>query len=168
VRDGGRVLRDAFDMTPEYLSEDRGGADVEFDFFRYGQMGTRRFNSLKLWMAIKFMGREGYARTVEHQIGLTKYLAQKIDELRDFKRVGEVETAVCCFRYLPRPDLDGPEIDHLQQRLQQTIERSGEAWLTTTVLHGRRAMRVNINSFLTEQHHIDELVNLLTRSASKV
>jgi aromatic-L-amino-acid decarboxylase len=159
VRDGGRVLRDAFDMTPEYLSEDRGGADVEFDFFRYGQMGTRRFNSLKLWMAIKFMGREGYAKTVEHQIELTKYLAQRIDELKNFKRVGEVETAVCCFR------LDGPETDRLQQRLQQIIERSGEAWLTTTVLHGRRAMRVNVNSFLTEKHHIDGLVELLVRSA---
>ena len=61
VRDGGRVLRDAFDITPEYLNEDRGGADVEFDFFRYGQMGTRRFSSLKLWMALKFMGRTGYA-----------------------------------------------------------------------------------------------------------
>jgi aromatic-L-amino-acid decarboxylase len=156
VRDGGRVLRDAFDMTPEYLSEDRGGADVEFDFFRYGQMGTRRFNSLKLWMAIKFMGREGYAKTVEHQIELTKYLAQRIDELTNFKRVGEVETAVCCFR------VDG--IDRLQQRLQQIIERSGEAWLTTTVLHGRRAMRVNINSFLTEKHHIDGLVELLQRA----
>src|SRR6185369_10445806 len=67
VREGGKVLRDAFDMSPEYLSEDRGGADVEFDFFRYGQLGTRRFNSLKLWMAMKFMGREGYAKTVEHQ-----------------------------------------------------------------------------------------------------
>src|SRR5262245_57350749 len=152
VRDGGRVLRDAFDMTPEYLSEDRGGADVEFDFFRYGQMGTRRFNSLKLWMAIKFMGREGYARTVDHQIGLTEYLAKQIDGLKDFKRVGEVETAVCCFRFQPTPDLDGPELDHLQQRLQQIIERSGEAWLTTTVLKGRRVMRANINSFLTEQH----------------
>jgi aromatic-L-amino-acid decarboxylase len=32
VRDGGRVLRDAFDITPEYLSEDQGGADVEYDF----------------------------------------------------------------------------------------------------------------------------------------
>ncbi len=102
VRDGGRVLRDAFDMSPEYLSEDRGGADVEFDFFRYGQMGTRRFNSLKLWMAIKFMGREGYAQTVERQIELTKYLAARLDQLAGFKRVGEVETAVCCFRYLPR------------------------------------------------------------------
>jgi len=161
VRGGGRVLRDAFDMTPEYLSEDRGGADVEFDFFRYGQMGTRRFNSLKLWMAIKFMGREGYARSVERQIELTKYLAKQIDGLEGFKRVGEVETAVCCFRVLP-------ESDRLQQRLQQIIERSGEAWLTTTVLHGRRALRVNINSFLTEQHHIDDLVKLLARSAQDI
>jgi aromatic-L-amino-acid/L-tryptophan decarboxylase len=168
VRDGGRVLRDAFDMTPEYLSEDRGGADVEFDFFRYGQMGTRRFNSLKLWMAIKFMGRAGYAKTVERHIDLTKYLAQQIDGLPDFERVGEVETAVCCFRYRPQPDLHGPDLDRLQQRLQQTIERSGEAWLTTTVLKGRRAMRVNINSFLTEQHHVDDLLKLLVRSSQSL
>src|SRR5919106_260324 len=153
VREGGRVLRDSFDISPEYLSDDRGGADVEFDFFRYGQMGTRRFNSLKLWMAIKFMGREGYARTVERQIELTKYLAGRIDALSDFERVGEVETAVCCFRHVSNSDL-------VQQRLQQIIERSGEAWLTTTVLHGRRALRVNINSFLTEQRHVDLLLSL--------
>src|SRR5215210_2847397 len=167
VREGGRVLRDAFDMTPEYLSEDRGGDDVDFDFFRYGQMGTRRFNSLKLWMAMKFMGRHGYARTVERQIELTNYLAKEVDNLPGFMRVGEVETAVCCFRFMPESDLSGPDLDRLQQRLQQIIERSGEAWLTTTVLHGRRAMRVNINSFLTDQHHIDDLVNLLQRSAEE-
>lgn len=168
VRDGGHVLRKSFDMTPEYLNEDRGGADVEFDFFRYGQMGTRRFNSLKLWMAMKFMGREGYARTVERQIELTKYLAERIDELDGFKRLGDVETAVCCFQFIPTPDLDGPNVDLLQQRLQQIIERSGEAWLTTTVLNGRRALRVNINSFLTTQSHIDDLVKLLVRAAKEV
>jgi glutamate/tyrosine decarboxylase-like PLP-dependent enzyme len=170
VRDGGRVLRDSFDMSPEYLSEDRGGADVEFDFFRYGQMGTRRFNSLKLWMALKFMGREGYAQTVERHIDLTNYLASQLDQLPGFKRVGEVETAVCCFRYLPDSvsRLDGIEQDRVQQRLQQTIERSGEAWLTTTVLRGRRALRVNINSFLTEQRHVDVLLTALQRAASTV
>jgi aromatic-L-amino-acid decarboxylase len=168
VRDGGGVLRDSFDMSPEYLSEDRGGADVEFDFFRYGQMGTRRFNSLKLWMALKFMGREGYALTVERHIDLTNYLAAKLDQLPGFKRLGRVETAVCCFRYLPDSvaALDGAEQDRVQQRLQQTIERSGEAWLTTTVLHGRRALRVNINSFLTEQRHVDVLLHLLERAVS--
>jgi glutamate/tyrosine decarboxylase-like PLP-dependent enzyme len=163
VRDGGRVLRDAFDITPEYLSEDRGGADVEFDFFRYGQMGTRRFNSLKLWMALKFMGTRGYARTVEQHIKLTNYLAGRIDELKDFQRLGEVETAVCCFRFLPEnvSGAAGPEQDRMQQKLQQRIELGGEAWLTTTVLHGRRALRVNVNSFLTERRHLDDLVELL-------
>lgn len=159
VREGGRVLRNAFDMSPEYLNEDRGGADVEFDFFRYGQMGTRRFNSLKLWMALKFMGREGYARTVERQIELTQYFAKRIDALPDFERVGEVETAVCCFRHRSNED-------HVQQRIQQVIERSGEAWLSTTVVHGRRALRVNINSFLTEQHHVDHLVTQIENAGS--
>jgi aromatic-L-amino-acid decarboxylase len=169
VRDGGRVLRDSFDITPEYLNEDRGGADVEFDFFRYGQMGTRRFSSLKLWMALKFMGRAGYGTVIDRQIQLTEYLASRIDELTDFKRVGEIETAVCCFAYAPAGSASvAVEQDRLQQRLQQSIERSGEAWITTTVLNGRRALRVNINSFLTERRHIDDLIELLVRMSKQL
>ena len=74
-----------------------------------------------------------------------------------------VETAVVCFKYLPESVVNAePELqDRLQQKLQQHIERSGKAWLTTTVLHGRRTFRVNINSFLTEQKHIDDLLELL-------
>ncbi len=168
VREGGSILRQAFDITPEYLNEDRGGADVEFDFFRYGQMGTRRFNSLKLWMAWKFMGRRGYAEVVERQIGLTEYFAGAIDALKDFERLAQVESAVCCFKWLPdeAKSRDGDYQDRLQQRLQQRIEKSGEAWITTTVLHGRRALRLNINSFLTETRHVDDLVNLLKRESA--
>ena len=168
VREGGRVLRDAFDMTPEYLSEDRGGADVEFDFFRYGQMGTRRFNSLKLWMAMKFMGRAGYAgqssvRSTSRSISRTQ-----IDELWISSAPAKLRRRSVVFVSCRNARTRRPELDRLQQRLQQIIERSGEAWLTTTVLHGRRALRVNINSFLTEQHHIDDLVKLLKRSGDDV
>lgn len=170
VRDGGQVLRQAFDLTPEYLNEDRGGADVEFDFFRYGQMGTRRFNSLKLWMGLKFMGRQGYEAAIEKQIELTKDFAERVDELPGFNCLHEIETAVCCFRFLPRgyQDAPGEELDRLQQRLQQAIEHSGEAWLTTTVLHKRRALRVNINSFLTERRHVDGLLELLERKSREL
>ena len=170
VRDGGDVLRAAFDITPEYLNEDRGGADVEFDFFRYGQMGTRRFNSLKLWMALKFMGRQGYADVIEKQIRLTEYFARRIDGLADFERLHQIETAVCCFRFLPQnaATASAGEQDRLQQRLQQEIERSGEAWIHTTVLNGRRCLRVNINSFLTEQRHVDDLLELLQRKSSEL
>ncbi|MCM3869732.1 MAG: aminotransferase class V-fold PLP-dependent enzyme [Pyrinomonadaceae bacterium] len=170
VRDGASVLREAFDISPEYLSEDRGGADIEYDFFRYGQMGTRRFNSLKVWMALKFMGRRGYEEIIERQIGLTHYLASRLDEMSGFERLGEVETAVCCFKFLPETARNGTveDQDRLQQRLQQQIERSGEAWITTTILGGRRAMRVNINSFLTERRHVDDLLELLKRESDKL
>jgi glutamate/tyrosine decarboxylase-like PLP-dependent enzyme len=170
IRGGGRILRAAFDITPEYLSEERGGADVEYDFFRYGQLGTRRFNALKIWMALKFMGTRGYARIIERQIELTQYLARRLDDLPDFARVGEIETAVCCFRFLPEEARaqDAAKQDALQQKLQQCIERSREAWISTTVLKGRRALRVNVNSFLTERRHIDDLVELLRRESAKL
>jgi aromatic-L-amino-acid decarboxylase len=170
VRDGGGVLRDSFDITPEYLSEDRGGVDVEFDGFRYGQLGTKRFNALKIWMAIKLLGVEGYGEIIDRQIELTQYFASRVDTLRGIERVGEVETAVCCFRFLPGPlkCSDGTAQDKLQQALQQRIERGGRVWLASTVLHGRRALRVNINSFLTRKEHIDELVTVIEHESNSM
>jgi glutamate/tyrosine decarboxylase-like PLP-dependent enzyme len=168
VRDGAKVLRDAFDITPEYLSEERehlSGRDAEYDFFRYGQLGTRRFNALKIWMALKHLGVRGYASIIERQIELTRYLATRIDRLENFQRVGPVHTAVCCFRFIPQEARghDGATLDRLQMALQQRVERSGAAWFSTTILHGRRALRVNINSFLTEQRHVEDLLELLQR-----
>ena len=167
VREGAQVLRNSFDMSPEYLSEQRGFQDAQFDFFRYGQMGTRRFNALKLWMCFKFMGKHGYAATTERHIELTQYLARRLDELPEFQRVGEIETAVCCFRYLPETvrAMSPDDQDRVQQRLQQRIERSRKAFFPSTILHGRRALRVNINSYLTEQRHVDDLVELIKSEA---
>jgi aromatic-L-amino-acid decarboxylase len=163
VRDGGQVLRNSFDMSPDYLAEQRGFDDAQYDFFRYGQMGTRRFNALKLWMCFKFMGKRGYSQTVERHIELTRHLAARLDALPDFERVSEVETAVCCFRYLPAAvrGLAAEQQDEVQQKLQQRIEKSGKGFFPSTTLHGRRALRVNVNSYLTEQRHIDDLIELL-------
>jgi glutamate/tyrosine decarboxylase-like PLP-dependent enzyme len=170
VRDGGRVLRDSFDITPEYFSEQRGGEDVPFDCFRYGQLGTKRFNALKVWMALKTLGTRGYAEIIDRQIELTQHLAASLRDAGNFETVGEVETAVCCFRFVPEElrGADGKEIDATQIALQQRVERSGEAWISTTVLKGRRALRANVNSFLTERRHVDDLVELLTRESREL
>jgi glutamate/tyrosine decarboxylase-like PLP-dependent enzyme len=170
VRDGAEVLRNSFDMSPDYLAEQRGFDDAQYDFFRYGQMGTRRFNALKLWMCFKFMGKRGYSQTVETHIELTQHLAARLDALPDFERVGKVETAVCCFRYLPERvrSMEPAQQDEIQQALQQRIEKSGRAFFPSTVLHGRRALRVNVNSYLTEQRHIDDLIELLMSEGAAI
>jgi glutamate/tyrosine decarboxylase-like PLP-dependent enzyme len=170
VRGGGGALRAAFDITAEYMSEDRGGVDVEFDFMRYGQLGTRRFNALKIWLALKRLGTSGYAAIVERQIELAQYLAERIDEIPDFVRVGQVETALCCARFEPE-EYSGrapEELDELQRALQQRIERGGAAWFASTIVKGRRVLRFNINSFLTERRHVDDLVELLRREGRQL
>jgi glutamate/tyrosine decarboxylase-like PLP-dependent enzyme len=70
---------------------------------------------------------------------------------------------VCCFRFLPESvrALAADTQDRVQQQLQQRIEKSGKAFFPSTILHGRRALRVNVNSYLTERRHIDDLVELL-------
>ena len=87
MRGGARMLRDAFDITPEYLSEERGGGDVGFDFFRYGQLGSRRFNALKIWMALKNLGVGGYSEIIERQIELTRYFPHELMNRKNFVRV---------------------------------------------------------------------------------
>ncbi|HZG51591.1 MAG TPA: hypothetical protein VEZ40_05580, partial [Pyrinomonadaceae bacterium] len=96
--------------------------------------------------------------------------AARVGALEGFERVGEVETAVCCLRFAPAAmrGAGGAELDALQRELQGRIERSGEAWFSTTVLDGRRALRVNVNSFLTERRHIDDLLELLRRESREV
>jgi aromatic-L-amino-acid decarboxylase len=169
ARDGGGVLRDAFDVTPEYLSERRadGGDDGSLDFFRYGQLGTRRTNALKVWAALRHLGRRGYAELIDRQLALTRRLAAGLAELPGFEVLGDVQTAVCCFRYLP-PEVraTAPETqDAVQTGLQQRVERSGRAWLATTVLTGRRALRANVDNLLTAPHHVDDLLTLLHAQA---
>jgi aromatic-L-amino-acid decarboxylase len=171
VRDGAHILRDAFDWTPEYLTEQRdytGGAEQDYDLFRYGQLGTHRFNALKLWLALKHLGTRGYSEITERQVKLAEYLADLLDDTRGFVRVGAVETAVVCFRYLPdeAQEWDARAQDHLQQRLQQRVERSGQAFFASTILHGRRALRININSYLTEKRHLEDLLHLLQKEGT--
>lgn len=172
TRDGARVLRDAFDTAPGYL-DDRPGAerpsgdpapdDGPPDFFRLGQLGTRRANALKLWAALACLGRDGYRRIVERQLDLTRHLAAELAAADGFEPVGDVQTAVCCVRYLPGAAREAPAgtRDALQRALQQRVERGGRAWVATTVLDGRRALRINVNGFRTRRAHVDELVALL-------
>ncbi|WP_125937854.1 pyridoxal-dependent decarboxylase [Streptomyces sp. WAC 06738] len=176
TRDGARVLRDAFDTDPAYLDDRRGGDrepadgtpdgppdDGPLDFFRLGPLGTRRANALKLWAALAGLGRDGYRRIVERQLDLTRYLAAGLAAADGFEPAGDVQTAVCCVRYLPAAVRDAPAAtrDAVQRALQQRVERGGRAWVATTVLDGRRALRINVNGFLTRRGHVDELVALL-------
>lgn len=64
--------------------------------------GSRRFNSLKLWFALKALGRSGYGALIEHSLEIAKQTEKLISEHPEFELTSGVATNIITYRYVPR------------------------------------------------------------------
>ncbi len=158
VRDAEALPR-TFAQDPVYIRDLQTSGRK---YFREGVLGSRRFNSLKLWLSLKRYGREGYAAEVEREVELTRLLHRLLVEDGRFVFPHEPVLAICCFRPQP-PGTTHEEADETCLRLQREIELAGRHWISTTVVHGRRYLRANVNSYLTREKHVRELVDAVLR-----
>jgi glutamate/tyrosine decarboxylase-like PLP-dependent enzyme len=162
------LLRDTFSLVPPYLraEEDKGIGGPPW-YAEYGFQQTRGFRALKLWMCLRHLGREGYARIVARQIALTRRLAALVDAASDLERLAPVETSVVCFRYVPahRRD-DETALDALNRAIVETVQTGGEVFLTQAVLNERFALRANIFHYDTSEADIDALVAVVRKTGT--
>jgi aromatic-L-amino-acid decarboxylase len=196
VREGD-FLRQSFLVHPEYyMQKVQAGADgeaEEFDefgrrmapdprgfhmgdkvnFFQYGVAGSRRFNGLKLWLALKLVGRAQFAAWIENDIYLAKVLAGYLRREPDFELLGPNTLGVCNFRWVPRnaggrPQFNAEQTDRLNRQLQEQVEREGDAWFSYTILRGRVALRVNVENRRMRREHIERLVRVIRSTADSL
>jgi aromatic-L-amino-acid decarboxylase len=159
------LLRATFSLVPEYL---RGDAEqAERNYMDYGIQLGRRFRALKAWMVIRAFGREGLAARIREHIRLARLFATWLDADPQFELLAPVMMAVVCFRVVPQvvenmAPVD-QEIDSLNRRLVEAINRSGEAYLTHTHLNGRIAMRLAVGNILTTERHLAKVFALIRR-----
>ncbi len=195
VRDGD-FLRRSFLVHPEYYMEkvlQDGDAETESDrhgrrvirdkrsfhqgdkvnFFQYGIQGSRRFNALKLWLAIKSIGRKQYAAWVENDIELARIMAARMRRQPDFRILGPNTLGICNFRWEPVTPtgslrFTAEKNDRLNQALQEMVERDGDARFSFTRLNGLVALRVNVENRNMEQNDIERLVRIIRRAAERI
>ena len=55
--------------------------------------------------------------------------------------------------------------DETNARLREDVIRSGEAWITSTVLKGERVLRVTMINPRTEREHVDAMLDAVRRAA---
>ncbi len=188
VREGD-FLRRSFLVRPEYYMEQARAAEDADDrsavlddsrgfhmgdkvnFFQYGIQGSRRFNALKFWLALKMVGRRQFADWIEKDIELARVLAGLLRSDPSFELLGPNTLGICTFRFIPmipggRAPLGPDEVDDLNRDLQETVERNGDAWFSHTILKGRVALRVNVENRNMERGDIVRLVQVLRRAAA--
>jgi L-2,4-diaminobutyrate decarboxylase len=69
------------------------------------------------------------------------------------------ESNILCFRWLPAGVGDDAQRDALNLQLRERYNASGRGWITTTVLGGRRVLRVTLMNPRTREAHLAELLD---------
>ncbi|MGZ4130703.1 MAG: pyridoxal phosphate-dependent decarboxylase family protein [Actinomycetota bacterium] len=155
-------LIQTFHREPEYYRHPRP-EEAPLHWYQYSMEGTRRFRALKLWMSWKHLGTRGLGRLIEHNVDLAAHLARRCAEAQDFDVApAEPELSVVCFRHIP-PGLEGEDLDDHQDRLQQALANSGEGWVSTTTLRGRRYLRAGVVNYLSTEDDADRIVETLRK-----
>src|SRR5213592_3602933 len=118
VRDG-ELLRQAFSLVPAYLrtEPDRGFGGLPW-FSEYGVQQTRGFRALKVWMALKHHGLDGYAKAIDRDIDLAQRLADRVRGSGDLELMAPTGLSIVCFRYAPPSwRRDGDRLDAMNKAL---------------------------------------------------
>ena len=155
-------LRRAFSIAAPYLRSSLETEDVALDFLEYGPQMSRGFRALKVWMVLRFFGRQGLRELFTKNIGLARQLHNLVREHPDFEVLHEPVLYLYCFRYVPNElaeHRDEPEVqaqlDRLNQEIVDEIQRSGLAMIMTTRIRGRVAIRMSICSQRTMKEDIE-------------
>ncbi len=172
-RDPGHGL-DTFRATAGYIPPSVASSGrPPTDYYQHGLAGTRRFNALKVWMALKHMGADWYSDTVDRQLRLAREFADKIESLSDWSIAIAPVTAIVTFRYEPsqiaeairrgetEADSARRKRDVLQQKIARTVQEEGRFWISAAPLPGGIALRLNVISYLTDESTLDAFLESL-------
>ena len=165
VRDR-RHLRDAFAYHPPYYHF----GEEATNYVDLGPQNSRGFRALKVWLALRQVGRDGYRKMIGDDIRLARWLAERVREH------GELELftqglSITTFRYVP-PDLRERAgsseklesyLDGLNQEILDQIQRMGEVFVSHAIVRQRYVLRPCIVNFRTDEGDLTALLDVVTR-----
>ncbi len=165
VRDRDQ-LRQAFAYHPPYY---HFGEEVT-NYVDFGPQNSRAFRALKVWLALRHVGRDGYVKMIGEDIRLSQWLAERVDEHEELELFAQ-NLSITTFRYVPHDlrALPGPRddvelyLDRLNQELVDRIQRSGDAFVSNAIVRGRYLLRPCIVNFRTTRADLTALIDTVVR-----
>ena len=169
VREAGRLAA-TFRKFPEYLASD---PESPFPgpawFAERGVELSRGFKALKVWMGIRVHGTRAYARAIENDVALARFLSDEVDRRPDYERLAEPVLSIANFRWRPvGAGLSESDIDRLNRRIVNRLVGAGSFFLAPTILKGRTAMRACIVNFRTTREDLTFLLDETARAGRDI
>jgi aromatic-L-amino-acid decarboxylase len=154
VADRAELIK-TLSVTPEYLRNKATESGAVIDYRDWQIPLGRRFRALKLWFVIRHYGVEGLRRHVRRHVELAQEFARWIETSRNFELVAPVPLNLVCFAHKAGDDFN--------RKLLESLNRSGELFLTHTVLNGRYVLRLCVGQTHTEAPHLSRAWDLIQK-----
>jgi L-2,4-diaminobutyrate decarboxylase len=122
---------------------------------------SRRADVLKLWVVLQRFGRRGIAALHDHLCDLAVQVRDELEKHSEFEVLHEPDSNILCFRYVGDSRADDEALDAVNREIRERYNRSGEGWITATLLDGRRVLRVTMMNPRSTRAHIRALVERL-------
>ncbi len=164
VRDPEK-LRGAFSYRPVYYHLARApeeDEDAPINYFELGPQNSRGFRALKVWLALRQVGRAGYVRMISEDCALARELYRLVEAEPDLE-AGTTSLSITTFRYVPAGTTDDEYLNELNAELLTRLEAGGEAYLSNAIVDGRFYLRACIVNFRTTAEDIRALPGIVVR-----
>lgn len=147
-------LQAAFSHRPPYYATP--GEDEGPNFHELGPENTRGLRALKVWLALRVAGREGYRQMIADDIALAQRLFERVQDTPRLDALTQ-QLGIVTFRFRPQHIRDEAALDALNRELLARLQGDGRAYLSQALIDGRFALRACIVNFGTQQADIDAL-----------
>jgi aromatic-L-amino-acid decarboxylase len=155
-----RKLTTALSITPEYLRNTASDTGEVIDYRDWQIPLGRRFRALKLWFVLRRYGVEGLQQHIRAHTELIARLAGQIADDPRFEIVAPVTLNLVCFRYRGT--------DEINQALLESLNDSGQVYLSHTVLNGRYVLRFCVGQPRTNAVHVAAAWHLIVETLTKL
>lgn len=129
---------------------------------------SRRLDALKVWVAFQRYGADGLGLLYDRLCATARVLHASLAARRDFETLHEPESNILCFRFVGDGGLGAERLDAINLRLREAFNRSGEGWITTTLLGGRRVLRATLMNPRTTNADLDRVIEGLARLGREI
>jgi aromatic-L-amino-acid decarboxylase len=143
-----KALIETLSVLPEYLRNQATETGAVIDYRDWHIQLGRRFRALKLWFVIRHYGVEGLQHHIREHVALAQEFASWIASDKDFEIAAPHPLNLVCFRHKGGDDRN--------QRMMETLNASGELYLTHTKLNGKFTLRLCVGQSQTQRRHVEK------------
>ena len=150
-------LINTMSILPEYLKNKTSTSESVFDLRDWGIPLGRRFRALKLWHVINYYGVSGLQEFIRTHMENTKILRSWIEMEKDFEIITPTPLTLICFRHTKG--------NNFTEKLLNTINESGKAYMTHTKLNDQYIIRFSVGQTSTTINHLKETWNYIVKTS---